>query len=295
MTSTSNSPHMTGKVCLVTGATAGIGKVTATALAAQGSEVVITGRNQQKAEDTVQVIKAETGNDSIHYLLADYSDLQQVRDMAGAFNEQYSRLDVLVNNAGAFFNRRRPTPYGVEMTFVVNHLAPFLLTNLLLETLKSSAPARILNLSSDAHKQGTMDFDDLGFERGYFGIKAYGRSKLATNLFTYELARRLAGTGITVNAVHPGHVATDIWKNDFSFIGPALKWATGLFSLSPEQGADNSIYLASSPEVEGVTGKYFVKREAVPSAPLSYDEDVARQLWDVSENLVQSLAVQPVR
>ena len=295
MTLTLNSTSMAGKVCLVTGATAGIGKVTATALAAQGSEVVITGRNQQKAEDTVQVIKAETGNEAIHYLLADYSDLQQVRDLAGAFNEQYSRLDVLVNNAGAFFNRRRPTPYGVEMTFVVNHLAPFLLTNLLLETLKSSAPARILNLSSDAHKQGTMDFDDLGFERGYFGIKAYGRSKLATNLFTYELARRLAGTGVTVNAVHPGHVATDIWKNDFSFIGPALKWATSLFSLSPEQGADNSIYLASSPEVEGVTSKYFVKREAVPSAPLSYDEGVARQLWDVSENLVRSLAVQPVR
>ena len=276
---------MTGKVCLVTGATAGIGEVTATVLAAQGAEVIITGRSQQKARDTVQMIKTETGNEAVDYLLADFSDLQQVREMAEAFNAKHSQLDVLVNNAGAFYNRRRPTPYGVEMTFLVNHLAPFLLTNLLLPTLQSSAPSRILNLSSDAHKQGTMDFDDLGFERGYLGIKAYGRSKLATNLFTYELARRLVGTDVTVNAVHPGHVATDIWKNDFSFIGPALKWVTGLFSLSPEQGADNSIYLASSPEVDGVTGKYFVKREAVPSSPLSYDEDVARQLWEVSVNL----------
>ena len=285
MTSTSNSTAMAGKVCLVTGATAGIGEVTATALAAQGAEVIITGRSQQKARDTVQMIMTETGNEAVNYLLADFSDLQQVREMAEAFNAQHSQLDVLVNNAGAFYNRRRPTPYAVEMTFLVNHLAPFLLTNLLLPTLQSSAPSRILNLSSDAHKQGTLDFDDLGFERGYLGIKAYGRSKLATNLFTYELARRLTGTVVTVNAVHPGHVATDIWKNDFSFIGPALKWVTGLFSLSPEEGADNSIYLASSPEVDGVTGKYFVKREAVPSSPLSYNEDVARQLWEVSENL----------
>jgi len=279
---------MAGKVCLVTGATAGIGKVTATALAEMGAVVIITGRSQQKARDTVEMIKTETGNEAVGYLLADYSDLQQVRDMAEAFNTQHSQLDVLVNNAGAFYNRRRPTPYGVEMTFLVNHLAPFLLTNLLLPTLISSAPARILNLSSDAHKQGTMDFDDLGFERGYLGIKAYGRSKLATNLFTYELARRLAGTGVTVNAVHPGHVATDIWKNDFSFIGPALKWVTGLFSLSPEEGADNSIYLASSPEVEGITGKYFVKREAASTTPLSCDEGVAQQLWEVSEKLSSS-------
>ena len=206
--------YMQGKVCLVTGATAGIGKVAAAALAAQGAEVVITGRNPQKTRDVVDQIKSETGNQSIQYLLADFSDLQQVRDLAASFKERCSRLDVLLNNAGAFYNNRKETALGVEMTFLVNHLAPFLLTQLLLDVLRSSAPARIVNVASDAHKYGTMDFDDLGFERGYFGMKAYARSKLANVLFTYELARRLAGSGVTVNAVHPGHVATDIWKTN---------------------------------------------------------------------------------
>ena len=276
---------MVGKVCLVTGATSGIGKVTATALAAQGATVIIAARNQEKAAETVHWIKSETANEAVDYLLADFSDLQQVCHLANEFKARYSRLDVLVNNAGSFFNTRRETPYGVEKTFLVNHLAPFLLTNLLLEMLQSSAPSRIVNVSSDGHKQGTMDFDDLGFQRGYFGMKAYGRSKLANVLFTYELARRLAGSEVTVNALHPGHVATDIWKTDFSFFGPVLKWTMGLIALTPEQGADNTIYLASSAEVESVTGKYFVKREPVQSSPLSYDVGVAQRLWEVSANL----------
>jgi retinol dehydrogenase-12 len=276
---------MQGKVCLVTGATSGIGKVTATALAAQGGAVIVAGRNQQKAEDTLHQIKSETGNESLHYLLADFADLEQVRHLAAAFKERFTRLDILVNNAGAFFNTRRKTPYGVEKTFLVNHLAPFLLTNLLLETLQESAPARIVNVSSDGHKLATMDLDDLGFKRGFSGMKAYGRSKLANIMFTYELARRLEGRDVTVNALHPGHVATDIWRTNFSIIGPALKWVMSLFSLSPEEGADNSIYLASSPEVEGVTGKYFVKREPAQSSPTSYDEGLARRLWETSENL----------
>ena len=202
--------------------------------------------------------------------------------MAGRFRAQSSRLDVLVNNAGGFFNTRRETPYGVEMTLLVNHLAPFLLTNLLLETIQDSAPARIVNVSSDGHKQGTMDFDDLGFERGYFGMKAYGRSKLANLLFTYELARRLDAGQVTANALHPGHVATDMWKTNFPVIGTPLKWVMGLFALTPEEGADNSIYLASSPDVEGMTAKYFVKREPAQSSPLSYDEGVAQRLWEIS-------------
>ncbi|MCJ7701254.1 MAG: SDR family oxidoreductase [Anaerolineales bacterium] len=276
---------MVGKVCLVTGATAGIGKITATALATQGAEVIIAGRNQQKTEDTVQQIKTETGNESIQYLLADFSDLQQVRELAASFNQRYSRLDVLVNNAGAFFNTRRETSYGVEMTFLVNHLAPFLLTNLLLETIQDSTPARIVNVSSDAHKQDRMNFDDLGFKRGFSGMKAYARSKLANVLFTYELARRLADSDVTANALHPGHVATDIWKTNFSFIGPALKWVMGLFALTPEQGADNTIFLASSPDIDGMTGKYFVKREPVHSSPVSRDEKIAQRLWEISENL----------
>jgi retinol dehydrogenase-12 len=274
-----------GKVCLVTGATSGIGMCTATALASQGAEVVVTGRNPGKTEATVQQIKAETGNDAVHQLLADFSDLYQVRELAAQFNKKFPRLDVLVNNAGSFFNTRRETQYGVEKTFLVNHLAPFLLTNLLIETLQGSAPARIINVSSDAHQYGTMDMNDLGFKRGYMGMKGYARSKLANVLFTYESVRRFGENSISVNALHPGHVATDIWKTNFSIVGPALKWVMGLFALSPEEGADNSIYLASSPEVAELSGKYFVRREPTQSSPLSYDEDLAKKLWEISEDL----------
>jgi retinol dehydrogenase 12 len=277
--------NMNGKTCLVTGATAGIGQITATALAAQGAKVVISGRNQQKAKQTVRQIKSETGNEDVQYLLADFSDLEQVRALAATFKEKFSRLDVLVNNAGAFFNTRQDTHYGVEMTLLVNHLSPFLLTNLLLGTMQASAPARIVIVSSDAHQYDTMNFDDLSFKRGYFGFKAYARSKLANVLFTYELARRLGAGGVTVNALHPGHVATDIWKTNFSVFGPPLKWIMGLFALTPEQGAENTIYLASSPDVAGVTGKYFVKREAVHSAPISYDVKISQRLWELSERL----------
>jgi NAD(P)-dependent dehydrogenase (short-subunit alcohol dehydrogenase family) len=276
---------MRGKLCLITGATSGIGNAAATALAAQGAEVVIIGRNPQKTVDIVQQIKSETGNPSVNYFLADFSDLEQVRSLAADFKKHYSRLDVLLNDAGAFFLTRKATPYGVEMTFLVNHLAPFLLTNLLLDVIKTSAPARIVNVSSDSHQFATMNFDDLGFKRGYFGINAYGRSKLANVLFTYELARRLDSKTVTVNAVHPGRVSTDIWKDSFSIFGPALKYLMSFFSLTPEQGADTLIYLASSKEVEGVTGKYFYKRKAIQSSPLSYDENVARRLWEVSEKL----------
>ena len=287
MNSTLDPNAMAGRVCLVTGATSGIGKATATSLAAQGAEVIVTGRNQRKADDTVSWIKSETGNKAVRYLLADFADLGQVRDLARALNEQTSQLDVLVNNAGAFFNTRRETPYGVEMTFLVNHLAPFLLTNLLLETLREGVSARIVNVTSAAHQYDSMNFDDLGFKRGYAGMKAYARSKLANLLFTYELSRRLDGSQVTANALHPGHVATDMWKTNFPVIGPTLKWVMGFFALTPEQGADTAIYLASSPEVEGFTGLYFADREAVQSSPLSYDEGVAQRLWQISEELTR--------
>ena len=280
-----NKQSMRGKVCMVTGATSGIGQVTAAALAMQGAHVIVVGRNRAKAQQVVGEIRRQTGNDAVWYLLADFSDLQQVRELAAAFSAQYSQLDVLVNNAGTYFNTRHPAPGGVEMTFHVNHLAHFLLTNLLLDTLTASAPARIVNVTSRAHEYDNMDFDDLGFERSYFGMKAYARSKLANLLFTYELARRLAGSGVTVNAVHPGGVATDIWRTNFPVLGPAIKWVMSLFALTPEEGADTLIYLASSPEVEGVTGTYFVEREAIASSPLSYDEQVAARLWEVSEQL----------
>jgi len=276
---------LTGKIYLVTGATAGIGKVTASALAGQGAQLVVHGRNKAKTEETVQEIKASTGNQQVSYLLADFSDLDQVRTLAKNFQDRYQHLHLLVNNAGGFFNKRTPTPYGVELTFLVNHLAPFLLTNLLLDTLKNSAPSRIINVSSEAHRQDQMDFENLDFKKGYFGIKAYARSKLANILFTYQLARRLEGTGVTVNALHPGHIATDIWKTNFGLIGHALKRIMGLFSLTPEEGAENSIFLAASPTLEGVNGKYFIKNEPAQSSPVSYDEETARRLWDVSADL----------
>ncbi|HDD61194.1 MAG TPA: SDR family oxidoreductase [Chloroflexi bacterium] len=276
---------LTGKIYLVTGATAGIGKVTASALAGQGAQLVVHGRNKAKTEETVQEIKASTGNQQVSYLLADFSDLDQVRTLAKNFQDRYQHLHLLVNNAGGFFNKRTPTPYGVELTFLVNHLAPFLLTNLLLDTLKNSAPSRIINVSSEAHRQDQMDFENLDFKKGYFGIKAYARSKLANILFTYQLARRLVGTGVTVNALHPGHIATDIWKTNFGLIGHALKRIMGLFSLTPEEGAENSIFLAASPTLEGVNGKYFIKNEPAQSSPVSYDEETARRLWDVSADL----------
>jgi NAD(P)-dependent dehydrogenase (short-subunit alcohol dehydrogenase family) len=273
------------KICLLTGATAGIGKAAATGLAAQDYEMVLTGRNPEKLADTVKEIREKTGSDSVHGLVADFADLGQVRQLAKQFQEKFPRLDVLINNAGAYFNERQRTSYGVEKTFLVNHLASFLLTNLLLDSLHQSTSARIINVSSNAHLQAKLDLNDLNFERFYFGFWAYGRSKLANILFTYELARRLKGTYVTANALHPGLVGTSIFKTDFSIFDGPFKWLMERISLTPEQGADNTVYLATSPDVEGISGKYFVKREAVSSSSLSYDEELARRLWEKSEKV----------
>jgi NAD(P)-dependent dehydrogenase (short-subunit alcohol dehydrogenase family) len=273
------------KIALVTGATAGIGHATATALAAQGWSVIVAGRNREKAERTVQSIRSGTGSDAVQYVLGDFSDLDQVRAMAAAVQEQTERLDVLVNNAGAFYNARLDTPYGVERTFIVNYLAPFTLTHLLLPALRASAPARIVNVSSEAHRSGRLDLDDLGFERRYMGFKAYARSKLALVIWSHELARCLEGTGVTVNALHPGHVATSIFKVQPAWVGRIVQRVMARFSERPEEAAARVVYLATSAEVEGATGKYFVKGSAVESAPLSYDEEAARRLWQASERL----------
>jgi NAD(P)-dependent dehydrogenase (short-subunit alcohol dehydrogenase family) len=285
MQSTIHPPTLLGKVCLVTGATSGIGKATAFALAAEGAEVILTGRNQQKAESTLDWIKSKTGNDRVQYLLADYSDLLQVEELAKSFKEQHSRLDVLINNAGAFFNTRRKTELGVEMTFLVNHLAPFFLTNLLVDVIKNSAPARIVNVTSDAYKYGKLNFDDLEFKGFYFGMLAYARSKLANILFTYELARRLEGSGVTVNVLHPGHVATDIWRKDFSIFGPIIQRVIGLFSITQEQAANNILHLVCSQELEPITGEYFVERVSTRTTPITYNMELAKKLWTVSERL----------
>jgi NAD(P)-dependent dehydrogenase (short-subunit alcohol dehydrogenase family) len=279
-----NAKPLAGKTMLVTGATAGIGVSTAIGLAERGATVVIAGRYRPKCEATVAQIKQQTGNPNVEYLLADLSALADVRRLAEEYRSHYNRLDVLVNNAGAIFLSRHVTAEGLEMTFALNHLSYFLLTTLLLDMLKASAPARIVNVASDAHRYGPVNFDDIQSARRYGGMMAYGQSKLANILFTYELAGRLAGSGVTANVLHPGVVATHFMGNN-GVIGLLYRALSRPFLLSPTQGAQTSIYLAASPEVEGVTGKYFVKRKEARSASASYDGAAARRLWEVSEQL----------
>jgi NAD(P)-dependent dehydrogenase (short-subunit alcohol dehydrogenase family) len=219
-------------------------------------------------------------------LLADLSSAKEVRWLADKFKRKYSSLHVLINNAGGFFLRRQIRGNGIEMTFALNHLASFLLTNLLLDTLKASAPARIINVSSNAHASGKIEFDNLQGEREY-GPRAYGNSKLANILFTMELARRLEGTGVTVNALHPGFVATGFAKNNGRLIAALVGLFAPLVARSPAKGAETSVYLASSPSVEGISGKYFYDSHVIPAAPQATDMAVARKLWDVSAEMVQ--------
>ncbi len=268
---------MNGKVCIVTGATSGIGAETAKQLAQRGATVIVVGRNAEKSAGAVAWIKQQSDNAAVDYLLADLSSQQDIRALAQRFKDKYARLDVLVNNAGGLWRSRQESVDGIEMTFAVNHLSYFLFTNLLLDTLIASAPARIVNVASNLHQQAALDFDDLQSTRHYSGWAAYNNSKLINVLFTYELARRLSGVRVTANALHPGVISTNLMTaNDSSRarFDPA--------STGGEHGARTSVYLASSPEVEGVTGKYFVASKAVASSPASYDEAAARRLWQVS-------------
>lgn len=269
-----------GQVCMVTGATSGIGQATARALAQQGATVVAVGRSKEKADATVAALRQESSNGSIDYLLADLSAQAQVRRLADAFQARYPRLDVLINNAGGFFMKREESVDGIEMNWALHVLCPFLLTNLLQEILVASAPARVVNVSSDMHKFAKLNMDDLEMAQGYSGQKAYGQSKLALVLITYELARRLAGTGVVANAVHPGFVATGIGMGGgflYRVAAPLIK----LVAQSPEEGARTSVYVAAAPEVADVTGQYFAKEEPVRSAPVTYDEALAERLWAV--------------
>lgn len=265
---------MKDKICLVTGATDGVGKVTARVLAQAGATVIGVGRNPQKIRATLAEIGDVPG--SIEFLTADLSSQAAIRALADEFRRKYDRLHVLVNNAGALFTSYRESVDGIEMTFALNHLSYFLLTNLLLDMIRASAPARIVNVSSNAHEGNTIDFDDLQHRRHYREWTAYGASKLANILFTYELARRLQDTGVTVNAVHPGFVNTNFQRAaGLNMRGP----------LTPEEGADTQIWLAMSDEVEGVTGKYFVRRRDTRSSDISYDRAVAKRLWDASASM----------
>ena len=278
---------MQGKICMVTGANSGIGKATALALAQMGATVVMVCRDRAKGEEARSEITTKSRNNAVDLLQADLSSQQSIRQLVEHFQHHYRHLHVLINNAGAAFTgRRRETVDGLEMTLAVNYLAPFLLTNLLLDILKASAPARIVNVSSAAHKSGSMQLDDLQAEKLYRPMRTYPQAKLAVVLFTYELARRLQGTGVTANCLHPGFVATNFAQSDG---GPAVRLLVkvlGSFGTSPQEGAQTSIYLASSPEVEGVTGKYFVKSIPRRSAAISYDESLQRQLWEQSAKLV---------
>ena len=277
---------MNGKICLVTGATNGIGKATAQALAQMGASVVIVGRNGAKTAQLVEEIRTTSGNQNVDSLLADLSSQEDVRRLADEFKSKYPHLHVLLNNAGGTFTTRQLTVDGIEMTFALNHLAYFLLTNLLLDTIKASAPARIINVSSDAHSGGKIDFDNLQGERTYSSFGPYGNSKLANILFTNELARRLEGTGVTVNALHPGLTRTGFGKNNPGFFMKIMQVIIPLVARSPEKGAETSIYLASSPEVQSVTGKYFVDCKVTQPAPQATDGAIAKKLWDVSAELV---------
>jgi NAD(P)-dependent dehydrogenase (short-subunit alcohol dehydrogenase family) len=277
---------MQGKVCLITGATNGIGKVAALELAKKGATVIVAGRNAQKTEQVVQEIKQATGHERVHHVLADLSLMSGVHALADDILQRYDRLDVLLNNAGGIFNQRQVTSEGLELTFALNHMSYFLLTQRLLELLRVSAPARVINVSSNAHF-GTqkLNFDNLQGEKSYFGFGAYSSSKLANVLFTYELARRLVGTGITANALHPGAVSTGFGMNNRDVISKVLFTLFKMVTISPEQGAQTSIYLASSPQVNGVTGKYFDKSKPVASSPASYDEAAQHRLWQISEQI----------
>ena len=277
---------MHGKTCMVTGANSGIGKATALALAQMGATVVMVCRDPARGEEAQREITTQSSNSAVDLLQADLSSQQSIRQLVETFQHHYTDLHVLINNAGASESARRETVDGLEMTFAVNYLAPFLLTNLLLDVLKASAPARIVNVSSGAQASGSIQLDDLQAEHHYSPMRAYGQSKLAVVLFTYELARRLQGTGVTANCFDPGFVRTNIGQRDASLPVRLLIKLIWSFGKSPAQGAQTSVYLASSPEVEGVTGHYFAKGRPGRSAASSYDESLQRHLWEQSTQLV---------
>jgi NAD(P)-dependent dehydrogenase (short-subunit alcohol dehydrogenase family) len=281
---------MEGKVCVVTGATSGIGKAAATALARLGAQVVLVGRDQGRAEAAAAEIGA-IGPVPPKVEIADLASMEQVRALAGRL-ASLERLDVLINNAGLVLGERRVTKDGFEHVFAVNHLAPFLLTNLLLPKLAGSAPARVVTVTSDAHSAAKLDLDDPSLEHGWDSWRSYANSKLANILFTRELARRLDGTGVTANCAHPGVVRTGFGREG----KPLLRLGTTIarpFFLSPERGADTIVYLASSPDVAGETGGYYVKRQRREPSAAARDDAAARKLWEISEQMTGLTPAQP--
>ena len=280
---------MQGKTVLITGANQGIGKASAINLARQGARVVLVSRNEAKGKAALEEVRAQAKGDPPELLVADLASLADVRRLAADFRRTHDRLDVLLNNAGLLVPTRRTTVDGIEETFAVNHLAPFVLTGELLNLLKATSGSHIVNVSSEAHRRATMNWDDLEYRTGYGGLKVYSQSKLANVLFTYELSRRLQGTGITANCLHPGVIASGFGQTYKGVFSVLVRLARP-FLLSTEEGARTSVYLASSPDVAGVTGKYFDKCKPVRSSAVSYDERSWTRLWEVSETMTSRVA-----
>ena len=275
---------MKGKTIIATGATSGIGEAAILVLAGLGARIVFVARDEARAQATMRKLEAKAPGLGHRMHIADLSSMAETRKVGAAIAASEPRIDVLINNAGAIFSDRRVTPEGLELTFAVNHMAYFVLTEALRERLVASAPARIVSTSSDAHKGVSLDFGDLQSANGYKILGVYGRSKLANILFTRELARRLAGTGVTANCLHPGAVATRFGDSSGGMLRRLLP-VLRLFFISPEQGADTIIYLASSPEVEKTTGEYFVKRKITAPSVAAQDDATAKNLWEASETL----------
>jgi NAD(P)-dependent dehydrogenase (short-subunit alcohol dehydrogenase family) len=277
--------NMNNKTILITGASAGIGLQSAIGLAKLGAKVVMVGRDEGRTAKAVELVKSQTGNQFVSFLLADLSSLQEVRRLAQEFKKRHEKLDVLLNNAGAIFLWRKVSVDDYEMTLALNHLNYFLLTDLMLDMLKSAPSARIVNVASRAHYRGHVNFDDLQSQRRYNGMRVYSMSKLMNVLFTYELARRLQGTNVTANCLHPGFVASNFAYNNGWFVRLGMSFMSG--RISAEDGAKCSIYLASSPEVEGVSGKYFnYDLKETRSSEESFNQDTAGRLWEISKKLV---------
>ncbi len=275
---------MRGQVCIITGASSGIGRAAALGPARMGATVVLVCRNRERAEAACSAIRSATGNDTVDFVLADLSSQAEIRQLARDLLARYPQIHVLLNNAGVINRKRSTTVDGIETVFAVNHLAYFLLTHLLLERLTFSGSARIVNVASDAHRWGILNFDDLQNTRTYHALRVYGQSKLCNILFTRELARRVVGTGVTVNCLHPGGVATGLgWHNGWwaVLIAKSLR----LFLRTPEQGADTALYLATSPEVAAVNGKYFSNRREIQPSPAAQDDAAAKWLWRISAEL----------
>ena len=281
---------MAGRVCVVTGSNSGIGKETALALATLGATVVMVARNQDRGQKTLEEIISKTGNRSVSLMLCDMSSMASIRSFVAEIKKKHSQLNVLINNAGAEFAKRQITPERFEQTFAVNYLAPFLLTYELLDLLKASAPSRIINVSSGLAKNGKIDFDDLQNQKNYKGMQAYSNSKLMLMMFSYALSRRLSGTGVTVNVLMPGFVATNLGKNSGSLKSALMFAMVRPMQISAKKGAETSVYLASADEVKEISGKCFAKKKQAETCPVSYDQEIQERLWNKT---IRLLSLQP--